>query len=298
MSEETIIDKTVANEKPQQKKVDAKQVESKKEKPSMPTQQKKDGNTKKIVGASALSAAVGVAAGLLTPLQVFPQTSEVEDVEENEGQATYEYEYEHPEGGEMQVATSVDDSMTFSEAFAAARHEVGPGGLFTWHGHTYGTFYAEEWNAMSEEDKQQYWKDVTETTSHLNETNTVDEEISDVETDELIADEETPSEPEDELDGEEVDEEGEVMDNLDDLADAEIVSDEDFDIASDPIDGDNGDVILDDVTENELDDSLDIAIDDTMDDGVLENPDVDLLASNFENPDIPIDNDMDMSDFA
>jgi hypothetical protein len=67
----------------------------------------------------------------------------------------------------MEVATSVNDSMNFSQAFAAARHEVGPGGLFVWHGHTYGTYYANEWNAMTPEEQNQYWADVHHTTSHI-----------------------------------------------------------------------------------------------------------------------------------
>ncbi len=41
-------------------------------------------------------------------------------------------------------ASSPDDDMSFSEAFAAAREEVGPGGVFMWHGNAYNTFYAEE----------------------------------------------------------------------------------------------------------------------------------------------------------
>ena len=47
----------------------------------------------------------------------------------------------------------VSDSMSFGEAFAAARAEVGPGGVFYWHGGVYGTYYADEWNAMTDEQK-------------------------------------------------------------------------------------------------------------------------------------------------
>ncbi len=43
----------------------------------------------------------------------------------------------------------VDDNMSFGEAFAAARQQVGAPGVFEWHGRIYGTYYAEEWNAMS-----------------------------------------------------------------------------------------------------------------------------------------------------
>lgn len=44
---------------------------------------------------------------------------------------------------------NVDDGLSFSEAFAQARAEVGPGGVFEWHGRLYNTYYANEWNSMS-----------------------------------------------------------------------------------------------------------------------------------------------------
>lgn len=47
----------------------------------------------------------------------------------------------------------VTDRMSFSQAFAAARAEVGPGGAFVWRGGVYGTYTAEEWNAMSPADR-------------------------------------------------------------------------------------------------------------------------------------------------
>ncbi len=56
---------------------------------------------------------------------------------------------------EIQVATSVNDGMSFNEAFEAARNEVGPGGAFVWHGHVYGTYRSSdpEWQEMSAEDR-------------------------------------------------------------------------------------------------------------------------------------------------
>ena len=57
--------------------------------------------------------------------------------------------------GALPVADSVNDSMSFSEAFSAARAEVGPGGVFEWRGNVYNTYYADEWNNMSEEDKSE-----------------------------------------------------------------------------------------------------------------------------------------------
>lgn len=52
-------------------------------------------------------------------------------------------------------AMSVSDEMTFKEAFAAARAEVGLEGAFVWHGQVYSTYRADdpEWKEMSMEDR-------------------------------------------------------------------------------------------------------------------------------------------------
>lgn len=63
-------------------------------------------------------------------------------------------------------ASSVNDSMSFSEAFAAARKEVGSGGFFEWQGSTYNTFTKEEWDLFTEEEKEQYFASVSESTDH------------------------------------------------------------------------------------------------------------------------------------
>ena len=64
----------------------------------------------------------------------------------------------HPEwtDGEVSVASSVSDDMSFSEAFTAARTEVGSGGVFEWHGNIYSTFTEDEWNGMTSEQRDEY----------------------------------------------------------------------------------------------------------------------------------------------
>ena len=54
------------------------------------------------------------------------------------------------------VAHNVNDDMSFDEAFAAAHDEVGPGGVFEWHGNVYNTYTDEEWNALSPEEQDAY----------------------------------------------------------------------------------------------------------------------------------------------
>lgn len=58
--------------------------------------------------------------------------------------------------GEPRLATTVTDDMTFDEAFAAARAEMGPGDYFEWHGNYYNTFYQHEWEGMSETEHQAF----------------------------------------------------------------------------------------------------------------------------------------------
>ena len=58
--------------------------------------------------------------------------------------------------GDVDIASGVTDDMSFSQAFSAARAEVGSGGCFEWRGNVYSTFTAEEWNSMSAEEKAEY----------------------------------------------------------------------------------------------------------------------------------------------
>ena len=61
---------------------------------------------------------------------------------------------------DLPVATTVNDDMNFGEAFAAARQEVGPGGVFEWHGGVYGTYYADEWDKMTPEEQAEFGRHI------------------------------------------------------------------------------------------------------------------------------------------
>lgn len=64
-----------------------------------------------------------------------------------------------PAEGEQHEAVrvaEVSDNMSFADAFAAARDQVGAGGVFRWHGGIYNTYTAEEWNGMSDEQKNDF----------------------------------------------------------------------------------------------------------------------------------------------
>lgn len=48
------------------------------------------------------------------------------------------------------------EADNFSDAFAQAREQVGPGGAFEWNGKVYGTYYETEWNAMSQAEQAEF----------------------------------------------------------------------------------------------------------------------------------------------
>lgn len=62
---------------------------------------------------------------------------------------------------ELDVAGKVTDAMSFDEAFAAAREEVGMAGVFGWHGRWYNTFLKEEWSELSVQQRMDFTEMVT-----------------------------------------------------------------------------------------------------------------------------------------
>ncbi len=96
---------------------------------------------------------------------------------------------------EAKAAIEPLDNMSFREAFDTARAEMGPGGVFSWRGNLYNTYTADEWQAMSDDAKEQFAEEVAPEVSP-----------EDINTDEIVAAEqvneevevtvESPKEPE------------------------------------------------------------------------------------------------------
>lgn len=129
---------------------------------------------KSVWGKVAAGAGAGIVLGAATTVL----SSSSEPVEAQQ-------EIQHPEwtDGEVPVATSVNDDMSFTDAFNAAREEVGSGGVFEWHGYIYSTFTDDEWNSMSEAEREEYG-------SHFNWTPEESDDVtasvaSDVDTDDV-----------------------------------------------------------------------------------------------------------------
>ncbi|MBQ6882289.1 MAG: hypothetical protein IJN55_06960 [Alistipes sp.] len=144
-TEETIYDNErmenqAVNEAPEQLQEQA--AEEVKEEP------KKGG----VAGKVALGVGAGILIGGLTSFGTTAMIDELtEEAEEMVDEVVPEWAQEA-----MAVATGVTDEMSFGEAFAAARAEVGPGGAFEWRGGVYGTYTADEWANMTAEEREAY----------------------------------------------------------------------------------------------------------------------------------------------
>ena len=91
---------------------------------------------------------LGVGGVLAT--QGFTVPDDNQEVEHTDGFTHVTEHTEEDDGKDIPVAHSPNDSMSFREAFEAAREEVGPGGAFAWHGNVYSTYRADdpEWVQM------------------------------------------------------------------------------------------------------------------------------------------------------
>ncbi len=127
-------------------------------KPDKDSPRRMSEETKVRLKNAAASATGGIFIGAVSPL-LMSMTKAKEDIHEESSETTNHKEtLSHPElvDDEVTVATGVSDDMSFGEAFASARSEVGAGGVFEWHGGLYGTYYADEWNHMSSAEKAEY----------------------------------------------------------------------------------------------------------------------------------------------
>lgn len=166
-----------------------------------------------------------------------------------EGDASEDLSADVDEAVKVSVAHDVTDDMSFNEAFAAARAEVGAGGVFEWRGNVYGTYYADEWNEMSDDEKEAFSQGI------------------DLSADDSEGDMEVVAEDDDMAEILEIDDEddGDIIEVLgisdDDDADIELaLLDDDDNVVFVDVDSfeDDGDVIIDVAEDDIFDDDFNV----------------------------------------
>lgn len=129
--------------------------------------EKKDYTWQKVVIGGTAGIALGAVASYFT-------AAKAATAEETEEAAAEAADNGNPlVDNSLQIADTVTEDMPFSQAFAAARAEVGPGGVFEWHGNIYSTYTAEEWSSMSAEEQDSYndnfaWNNGSSSSNHSN----------------------------------------------------------------------------------------------------------------------------------
>ena len=103
----------------------------------------------------------GILIGSFAAASVLPYDKGEAIVDDTDVRADMDQEQDFAQSG-IREALSVNDGMSFNEAFAAARAEVGPGGAFVWHGQVYGTYRGDDadWQEMNAEDRAAYSQQV------------------------------------------------------------------------------------------------------------------------------------------
>ena len=160
--EETIYDNEETQYDETQNNISNEDV-AKEEKDNVESTPKKDSTWKKAATGLGMGILLGSTASFVsTSAASAEDNTQTNDDQSDTNDNDTNSANEHPAwtDGQIGIATSVSDDMSFSEAFSAARAEVGPGGAFEWHGNVYNTYTAEEWNNMSAAEKNGY-------TSHL-----------------------------------------------------------------------------------------------------------------------------------
>jgi hypothetical protein len=196
---------------------------------------------------------------------------------------------------EAPFAGGISDDMSFNEAFATARAEVGAGGIFEWKGNSYNTYTREEYDNMTDDQQDAYGSSIEGQIVSVEETT----EAALGNDSEIIEGQLYDYDGDGEMDSIFIDADGD--DELDLLVDLDGDQQADgivFDISSDELEeleGSTDEVVVND---DDLDDFESSEFD--LDDGMANNTnaDIDLDDSTDIDAGYDIENDMDMNDFV
>ncbi|SDR98772.1 hypothetical protein SAMN05216503_1609 [Polaribacter sp. KT25b] len=139
------------------------------------------------------AAALGLIAGIGSQYAFLSATGKIvekEDVDTDETDAETEETFDFEVPTDIEFSDAVKEDMSFAEAFKTAREDTDGSGFFNWHGNTYHTLNKEEWDALSDEEKQEFYDKIKEhsdfdnTDYSKNDTDETDVIIDEDETDE------------------------------------------------------------------------------------------------------------------
>jgi hypothetical protein len=114
-----------------------------------------------LMSSGVAFAGLTAGAGAFTMLSFTESPESIEDGEvqnEESNEESIVIEVDSPIASSSSASTG---SISFNQAFADARAELGPGGLFVWEGDLYHTYTASEWNSMTNEERMEFSSSIT-----------------------------------------------------------------------------------------------------------------------------------------
>lgn len=126
------------------------------------TQGKTENEKKKSVRSSWQKVTIAGVSGIMmgaSAMHVDNAYATEEPTTSNENDPVTQHSTNHAAENGIRVA-EIDQNLSFGEAFAAARAEVGAGGVFHWHGRIYNTFTENEWESMSDAEHHHFAQQV------------------------------------------------------------------------------------------------------------------------------------------
>lgn len=136
--------------------------------PENKTSEKKNSGVKTAAAAGGgfvAGAAVGAAGGVMASNR---QEDVAAENTENTEDTAADQEHKIPQPEQVILANNEGirfahvDADNFEDAFTQAREQVGPGGAFEFEGKIYATYYGDEWDKLSNEEKAEFQSKVTE----------------------------------------------------------------------------------------------------------------------------------------
>lgn len=154
-SEETIYDNLNGKSEDMGTRLDDNQVKETKQN----KEEDKTKNKSSVLTNTAIGLGSGVLLGSITSFMLNNTAANAAEVDGEDGGVNLDGNDDQTPAwsdGNVTIAEGVNDEMSFAEAFSTAREEIGPGGVFEWNGNVYSTYLAEEWNAMSQEERDEF----------------------------------------------------------------------------------------------------------------------------------------------
>lgn len=95
-------------------------------------------------------------AGALMASNASAANQDNEEASHDDSDASIDVQYQLNDALDEVDIADIEPGLSFEDAFAAARAQIGPGGVFYWHGAIFSTYTVDEWEALTEDEHDHF----------------------------------------------------------------------------------------------------------------------------------------------